>query len=319
MKRDGIDRLSHYEGCFVGLACGDALGTTLEFEEPGSFEPIDDMVGGGPFGLKPGQWTDDTSMALCLAASLLLKKGFDPADQLRVYVTWWKHGEFSSTGRCFDIGNTVRSALIEYQNTGDPYCGQMDERSAGNGSIMRLAPVAMAYANNPMIGIEKCGDSSRTTHGVLDCVDACRYFGGLIIGALNGETKEQLLSSKYSPVDDQWIETPLSENINTIALGSFKNKQPPEIKGTGYVVKSLEAALWAFYNSKGFEDGALMAANLGGDADTTAAIYGQLAGAYYGLGGIPVRWVNKIYKLTTIKMYAESLCDLSLSGEFCYE
>ena len=99
-----------YRGALLGLAVGDALGTTLEFKRPGSFAPITDMVGGGPFGLKPGQWTDDTSMALCLAESLVECRGFDPVDQLRRYCRWYREGHLSSTGRCFDIGNTTRAA-----------------------------------------------------------------------------------------------------------------------------------------------------------------------------------------------------------------
>ena len=307
VKSKSIDVLSRYEGCLMGLACGDAVGTTVEFEAPGTFSPVEDMVGGGPFSLKAGQWTDDTSMALCLAESLIEKNEFDPADQLTRYIAWWKRGHLSSTGSCFDIGSTVTRALMKYQVSGEPYCGQTDERSAGNGSIMRLAPVPMFYSNDVAAGIERCGDSSRTTHGLDDCVDACRYFGGLIMGALQGETKEMLLSASYSPLDDKWLTNPLSEKINNIAVGSFKHKKPPEIKGSGYVVASLEAALWAFYNSETFEQGCLMAVNLGDDADTTAAVYGQIAGAFYGVNGIPLRWREKLAMTDTIMNFSRHL------------
>ena len=121
-----ITLLDRFRGCLLGLAAGDALGTTLEFKEPGTFEPIDDMIGGGPFPLEPGQWTDDTSMALCLATSLIEKNGYDPTDQMRRYVRWWREGYLSSTGECFDIGNTVRSALSRFEGTGDPYSGFSD-------------------------------------------------------------------------------------------------------------------------------------------------------------------------------------------------
>ncbi|MGA1198430.1 MAG: ADP-ribosylglycohydrolase family protein, partial [Candidatus Latescibacterota bacterium] len=117
----------------LGLAVGDALGTTLEFQSPGSFEPLTDMVGGGPFGLDVGQWTDDTSMALCLAESLIACDGFDPKDQMDRYVRWWRDGYMSVTGHCFDIGNTVRNALFNYQKTGDPFSGSQDPNAAGNG------------------------------------------------------------------------------------------------------------------------------------------------------------------------------------------
>jgi hypothetical protein len=134
-----------YRGALLGLAVGDALGTTLEFKAPGTFKPVTDMVGGGPFGLKPGQWTDDTSMALCLAESLIEKRGFDPKDQMDRYCRRWKEGYLSSTGTCFDIGITVRTALAHYLRTGEPFAGSTDPFTAGNGSLMRLAPVPLAY------------------------------------------------------------------------------------------------------------------------------------------------------------------------------
>jgi len=159
------DTLSRYRGCLLGLAVGDALGTTLEFQTPGTFRPIHDMTGGGPFDLKPGEWTDDTSMALCLAESLIETGGFDPVDQLDRYLRWYRDGHLSSTGSCFDIGNTVRQALLRFEITREPYCGSTHPRSAGNGSIMRLAPVPLFYALSPEEAIEKAGESSRTTHG----------------------------------------------------------------------------------------------------------------------------------------------------------
>ena len=177
---------ARFRGCLVGLAAGDALGSTLKFRYFGSFEPIDDMVGGGLFDLKPGQWTDDTSMALCLAASLIEREEFDPSDQMRRYVRWWREGYMSSTGRCFDIGISTARALSRFVETGDPYSGPTDPVSAGNGSLMRLAPVPMYFAGDPAEAIALSADSSRTTHGAEEAVDACRYFAGLLVGALQG-------------------------------------------------------------------------------------------------------------------------------------
>src|SRR5262249_24847002 len=154
-----------YRGCLLGLAAGDALGTTLEFRSPGSFTPIQDIVGGGPFGLAAGQWTDDTSMALCLAESLIECHGFDPVDPLKRYVRWYRQGHLSSTGHCFDIVNTTRSALRRFEQSGDPYCGPTDSWSAGNGSIMRLAPVPLFFAATPHEAVTRAAESSRTTHG----------------------------------------------------------------------------------------------------------------------------------------------------------
>jgi ADP-ribosyl-[dinitrogen reductase] hydrolase len=300
-----------YRGAMLGLAAGDAVGTTLEFKPPGSFKPITGMVGGGPFGLEPGQWTDDTSMALCLAESLVVQQGFDPADQMSRYVRWWREGHLSSTGVCFDIGGTVSSALARFEASDEPMSGSKDPHSAGNGSIMRLVPVPLFYAGDPEQAIVMSAESSRTTHGARTAVDACRYLGGLIVGALQGREKEELLSAYYAPLPDYWMKKPLCPEIDAIAMGSFKNKEPPEIKGSGYVVQSLEAALWAFHRSHTFEEGCLLAVNLGDDADTTGAVYGQLAGAFYGAAGIPAHWREQLVMQETILQFADRLYALA--------
>jgi ADP-ribosylglycohydrolase len=293
-----------YRGALLGLAAGDAVGTTLEFKAPGTFEPIADMVGGGPFGLRPGQWTDDTAMALCLAESLVSCGGFDPKDQMERYCRWREEGYLSSTGDCFDIGVTVSGALWAFQRSGNPFSGSSDPRSAGNGSLMRLAPVALAYGRDLQLAVHYAGESSRTTHGVAAAIDACRFYGALICGALAGRSKEELLSPDF-------YARPLVPEIREIAAGSYKEKNPPAIAGTGYVVKSLEAALWAFYRSKTFENAALLAANLGDDADTTAAVYGQLAGAYYGAAAIPAGWLEKLAMRDFVLEMADALFELS--------
>lgn len=156
------DRVNRARGALLGLACGDALGTTAEFRPRGSFAPMTDMVGGGPFNLLAGQWTDDTSMALCLASSLI-EKGFDLRDQMTRYVRWKKHGYMSSNGRCFDIGNATSDALDEFIRNGTVQAGSIDPDDAGNGSIMRLAPVPIHYLNTPEVALERCVEQSRTT------------------------------------------------------------------------------------------------------------------------------------------------------------
>jgi ADP-ribosyl-[dinitrogen reductase] hydrolase len=302
-----------YRGALLGLAVGDALGTTLEFKAPGTFKPITEIVGGGPFGLKPGQWTDDTSMALCLAESLIEKRGFDPKDQMDRYCRWWKEGYLSSTGTCFDIGITVKTGLAHYLRSGKPFAGSTDPFTAGNGSLMRLAPIPLAFRRDIELAIHNAGESSRTTHAAPTTIDACRYFAGLLLGALTGRSKEELLSSFFYPGPDPeyWKRHPLSPEIAEIANGSFKQKQPPAIIGNGFVVRSLEAALWAFYRSDSFRDGALRAVNLGNDADTTGAIYGQLAGAFYGVNGIPGDWLERLTMREFIGQSADVLFDFS--------
>jgi ADP-ribosyl-[dinitrogen reductase] hydrolase len=317
MAENPKDESTHtrYRGCLLGLAAGDALGTTLEFVPPGSFTPITDMLGGGPFNLNPGEWTDDTSMALCLAESLIEIGGFDPIDQLERYVSWYRTGYLSSNGRCFDIGITTADALHRYLRTHEPFPGPDAAHTAGSGSLMRLAPVPMFYCRQPAIAIKMCADSSRTTHASTQAVDACRYYGLLLVAALQGQPKDVLLSAPrtWRFADKNIIDqlSDLNPAIKEVANGSFKRKQPPAIQGGGYVVRGMEAALWAFHQSNSFREGALLAANLGDDADTTTAIYGQLAGAYYGEQGIPPAWISKLARLDLIINYADKLFDLA--------
>lgn len=288
-----------FRGCLLGLAAGDAVGTTVEFQRRGSFEPLTDMVGGGPFGLEPGQWTDDTSMALCLATSLIERGGFDPIDQMNRYCNWHEHGYLSSNGRCFDIGGTVSAALRAYRRSGDPFSGLTDPRSAGNGCLMRLAPVPMFFHRDVVEALHCCGESSRTTHGAAECIDACRLFGDILLRALAGADKVEVLSTSNVPVQ--------SESLRAIADGRYRVKSASQIRGTGYVVDCLEAALWCFLTADSFEAAILAAANLGDDADTTAAVCGQIAGAHYGESGIPPRWLERLTMRDEIGDLAEQL------------
>jgi ADP-ribosylglycohydrolase len=254
-------------------------------------------------------------MALCLAESLIETGEFDPIDQLERYLRWYRTGYLSSNGRCFDIGITTSDALHRFERTHEPYPGPDAPHTAGCGSLMRLAPVPMFYALHPQLALEKCADSSRTTHASQQAVDACCYYGMVVLGALLGQPKEILLlpPSKWEFMDFDMIEllTRLDPNIVEVANGSFKLKQPPSIQGSGFVVRGMEAALWAFYHSTSFREGALLAANLGDDADTTTAIYGQLAGAYYGEVGIPSKWRAKLALVNVITSFADRLFDLA--------
>jgi ADP-ribosylglycohydrolase len=301
-------QIDRHIGCLLGLAIGDALGTTLEFHPKGSFKPITDLVGGGPFRLRPGQWTDDTSMALCLADSLVESHGFDPVDQMRRYVRWWREGYRSSRpGDCFDIGNAVRAALGRFERTGEPFAGSTDPNTAGNGSLMRLAPVPMYYRDDPVNAVVRAAQSSKTTHAAAEPVDACRYYAALTVGALRGQSRDGITSDLFAPEGINWAAHPLAPAVHRIAIGSYKPLDASRIRASGYVVHTLEAALWAFHHSSSFEEGALLAVNLGEDADTTGAVYGQLAGAYYGKAGIPSRWLAILYDADAIEDLARAL------------
>jgi len=288
-------------GALLGLAAGDAVGTTLEFKSPGSFAPIDDMVGGGPFALRPGQWTDDTSMALCLAESILDRSGLDPADQLRRYLLWKDEGYLSSTGTCFDIGNTTRAALERFRRTGATVDDPVIDGAAANGSLMRLAAVPIRYHADVEAAAEASAESSRTTHGAARPVDACRVLGAMTAALIAGRPAGEVLTPDF------WTFGPLHPAVEAVARGSWQRRQPPEIRGSGYSVAALEAALWAVDGASSFAEAVLRAANLGDDADTTAAIAGQLAGARWGASGIPGRWRDLITSADRIVSLAGAL------------
>jgi ADP-ribosyl-[dinitrogen reductase] hydrolase len=296
-----MDLLERFRGCLLGLAVGDAVGTAVEFQPRGSFRPLGGMQGGGPFNLKPGQWTDDTSMALCLAASLVETGGFDARDQLLRYDRWFRQGYYSCTGRCFDIGATVRDALLRFRENGDPFSGSTDPYSAGNGSIMRLAPVPMFYYPDREQILRYCAESSRTTHGAQECLDACRLLGDILWRAFEGAQKQDILLGGGPDLV-------MSPAVRAIAAGKYMDKPVSALNGSGYVVKSLEAALWCFWVTDSYDQAVLRAANLGDDADTTAAICGQVAGAYYGEPAIPPEWLELLAMKAEIADLAERLC-----------
>jgi len=299
-----MDLRERFQGCLLGLATGDAVGTTVEFQSRGSFSPVIDMIGRGPFNLNPGEWTDDTSMALCLATSLIEVGEFDAADQMNRYCNWYEQGYLSSTGKCFDIGNTVRQALFEYKKSGNPFSGSTNPLSAGNGCLMRLAPVPMFYFPHRDHILHFSGESSRTTHGATECIDGNRLLGNILFQALSGASKTEILFENN-------LEIILSPSIQAIASGKYRNQTIDQIHGTGYVVDSLEAALWCFWTTESYEQAILKATNLGDDADTTSAICGQVAGAYYGISGIPAHWLRQLTMLNEITELANQLYNAS--------
>ncbi len=290
---------NRFRGALDGLAVGDALGTAVEFSPRGSFPRLTEMIGGGAFHLRPGQWTDDTSMALCLATSLVERRGFDARDQMERYCRWREKGYLSSTGTCFDIGTTTSTALSRYRCTGDPYTGSTDPHAAGNGSIMRLAPIPICYYPDAQQVAHYAAESSRTTHGALECLDACRLLGLILLRALLGQPKDEVLCVP--------VEGLAAPAILALARGDYRARSEREIVGSGYVVKSLEAALWCFWTTDSFEEAVVRAVNLGDDADTTGAIVGQVAGAFYGAESIPPRWLAPLALRAEIESLADRL------------
>lgn len=280
--------LSRARGCFIGLVVGDALGAPLEFSHRGAcYKELTEMVAGGPFDLQAGQWTDDTSQALCLADSLL-EKGFDEHDQMRRYLRWLWHGYNSSTGQCFDIGNGTRRALDHYGKTGRFFSDE-NPNAAGNGSLMRLAPVVIRYQNHPNL-LAFCRRSSRVTHPNREAAENCALFGGLLQRLLQNCSKR----SAWKSLPSTWQGRLLSLEYNTL-------------NPSGYCVHTLECALWCFFATDTFEEALIKAVNLCGDADTIGAVCGQLAGAHYGYEAIPKRWLDKLYELPRLISLADRL------------
>ena len=272
-------------GAFLGLAVGDALGTTLEFRPRDHGARLVDIVGGGPFQLRPGCWTDDTAMALALADSLLASEGLDCRDLMDRFVAWWRNGEYSCTGHCFDIGITIRNSLERYLRTGDPLAGSTDPMTAGNGSLMRLAPVALRYWSNRERLDQSSAQQSRTTHAAEEAVDGCRAFAELLADAISGKPRREVLAPRSFDG---------APAVARIVGGSWRGRAREDIRSSGYVVHTLEAAIWSVARTANFRNAVLLAVNLADDADTVAAVTGQLAGAIYGLSGIPTHWLEQI-------------------------
>jgi ADP-ribosyl-[dinitrogen reductase] hydrolase len=254
------------------------------------------MTGGGPFDLAPGQWTDDTAMALALADSLINCSGFNPHDLATHFVSWWQDGAYSCTASCFDIGLTTRDALARFVRTNEPFAGSSDPRTAGNGSLMRLAPIALFALHDAASADQLARDQSRITHAAPQAVEACALFVQLLRDAILGQS--DVLRPRT------WSGDPA---IAAIAAGSWRQKTRDEIRSSGYVMDTLEAASWAVSTTASFEEALILAVNLGEDADTVGAVTGQLAGALYGTSAIPERWLHSLAWRSKMSAAADQL------------
>lgn len=261
----------------IGLAVGDALGAAVEFMARGTFEPVTSMRGGGPHGLAAGLWTDDTSMALCLAQSVLSAGGWDAEDTMKRFLNWRDFGYMSSTGVCFDIGNQTDEALTKFARDGNPYAGPVEERKSGNGGVMRLAPVVLAYGVGTEAAMAVAQMQSRLTHASPACLRAAANMAQFMVSG----------DLRLLPRPDA----------------------PPE-EASGYVVHTLHAAFWAMTQGDTFGDVLLAAVNLGSDADTVGAVTGQLAGRIYGYGAIREDWCTALHDHDKILAMADALYDI---------
>lgn len=309
---------NRFIGCLVGLAVGDAYGTTYEFKSrtkmPSAESLPNEITGGGPFDMKPGEWTDDTSMALCLAESLT-EKGWAPHDQMYRYTKWWQEGYNSVKGECFDIGGATSSALRFYNETNGEFI--KNGQAAGNGTLMRLAPIPMFFycKDDCIYTLKRCADQSSMTHPSSQSIQCSMLMGAMINKILSGERDKMKILNFDTLLDDESkkMYEEMYKFYNCIPNGrieELKNvlyKDTPEslMSGDGYCVDTFEAALWAFVNTDSYVEGLKKVVALGDDTDTTGAVYGQIAGAYYGINGIP--WVEKVAWIDKIKQLAEDL------------
>lgn len=286
-------------GCLYGLAIGNALGVAIEFKEKGKFPLITSYRSGGPHSLQKGNWTDDTSMALALADSIF-KKGWNLQDQMTRYLDWFQNGRYTIGDHYYAISYTTRQSLIKFELDGNANnSGDNSVEFSGNGSIVRLAPISIFYSDRYPDNIEelskKAEQSSKTTHSNSQCISACKYMTLIISGLIAGEAKDMVLSAKW---DKLKLIRPLDSSIEKIVSGSYRRE---EVRGSGWVVASLEAALWAFHDANNFEEAVLRAVNLGEDADTTGAVCGQIAGAYWGESNIPDNLVHDLKRKDLIE------------------
>jgi ADP-ribosyl-[dinitrogen reductase] hydrolase len=302
-----------YHGALVGLAAGDALGVSLQYRKPDSFTPLGDMIGGGPFELPRGAWSDDTAMALCLAESLLENNGPDGAEEVRRFRKWQLEGYLSATGQCVGITASVAKALATAQWSGKPHSGSHDPSRLDKEALSRIvAPVLFAFAD-PAHAVELAVETCRTTHQAPIVLDTCRYFAGLLIGALGGVSKQELLAPLFEPERGLWQRVSLKEQVVAAAQTASTARNPPEAGGGGNILDALQAVLWAFRTSRNFREGALLAVNLGGDSDVTGAVYGQLAGAYYGVAALPATWRAAVVRREVIESLADRLLAIALT------
>lgn len=297
----------------LGLAIGDALGVPVEFQsrEDLRLNPVVDMRGYGTYNQPEGTWLDDTSMTLCLLDSIA--GGINYNDIMDKFVMWKNYGQYTPYGETFDIGIGTREAILRYENGIECLeCGGKSEYDNGNGSLMRILPMAFyiikkyGYECDTSIIARRVHDVSSLTHGHIRSKIACVIYIMIAIELADGNDIETSVSrgtnrafKYYSSNNEDEI-----ENYIKIKSENFKFLKEDEIKSSGYVVDTLEAAIWCLLNTNNYSDCVLKAVNLGSDTDTVAAVAGGLAGIVYGIDNIPSEWLEKLAK----RDYIETLC-----------
>ena len=266
-------------GAFVGLAIGDALGAPVEFADRGTFELVASYRSGGRFNLPAGAWTDDTAMALCLAQSLIEQKTLDNEDLLNRFCDWAENGTNTSTGIAVGIGQNTLRVLGDFRRNGYLEALPFGAKKDGNGSLMRLAPVSCFAKDNVEVALALAGRQSKATHASRHAEQCCQILAELLCHLFNGKP----LLWAVEQVNNR----PRNNEISMMMLRNIVEESEDDIQSGGYVIDTLHAALWSNLTTDSFENAVLRACNLGDDADTTAAVAGQIAGAKCGYSNIP--------------------------------
>ena len=296
-----------FQGALQGLAVGDALAAATQFRRVGSFAAIADMLGGGPFDLPRGAWSDDTAMALCLAESLIERGSFDASDQLARYTRWQREGYRSATGQCLGITAATARALAPAQGQGRPPAESGDALTLAAEPLSRVAPIVLHFFAAPEEAVAAAADAARLTSQSPLVLDACRLLAAMLHAALRGEPRERVLAPSASVFGAH----PLRDAVAALARAPIDARYtPPAADGGALAV--LELARGCLAGSADFRDGALRAVNLGGDSDVIGAVYGQLAGALYGVAGIPRAWRQALAHSELIGDLADQLLQSAL-------
>ncbi len=276
----------HLKSAMLGLIVADALGVPFEFKKRDTFRATD-MAEFGTHNQPVGTWSDDSSMVLATLDSFIQTEKIDYDDIMERFVRWFDEGEYTPYGKCFDIGHTTLTAIGRYKcGITSVRCGGRGLNDNGNGSLMRILPIAFVEHT-----VDDILNLSSLTHAHEISLMSCRLYVQLAENLMNGMSKEDAVKNLRCCVDE-------CENIPKIS--AFPRER---IRSTGYVIDTFEAAVWSFMTTDNYKDCVLEAVNLGGDTDTVAAIAGGLAGIYYGIGGengIPEEWINKLAKIELI-------------------
>lgn len=293
-----------YRGVLLGKAVGDALGATVEFMSRDAIQreygELRDIIGGGWLKLPAGEITDDTQMAICIARSIVERQGFDAADVSRHFVAWYRSNPP-------DIGNTTVHALrqladgIPWQEAGKNTHQAMRPRDASNGSVMRCAPVAMLERLDPELNRHHSVDSSRITHANPLCTEGCVVLNAAIATLLNEPNADPVTVAGSVAASAEMLK----------ALDEISRHSAETLDAGGYVLSTIQSALWAVTSHSTLEDAVVAAVNLGQDADTTGAVAGALAGAKWGASAIPERWLDVLIPRDELIDLADGLFDLA--------